>query len=155
MKLTIIPADGSVGENEKFYLNLDLSSCGIPNDVHALQWQDVEGWIEYKSPLVENQPITELPAWANCCMAKWTEANTPVPPSPPTADQNKQTASDKLYATDWTTIPDVSDSSKSNPYLGNTQDFITYRNAVRQYAVYPTAGIINWPTEPKAVWIKV
>lgn len=155
MKLTIIPADGSVGENEKFYLNLDLSLCGIPNDVHALQWQDVSGWIEYKSPLVENQPITELPAWANCCMAKWTEANTPVPPSPPTADQNKQTASDKLYATDWTTIPDVADPTKSNPYLSNVQDFVTYRNAIRQYAVYPVAGNINWPVEPQAAWIKV
>ena len=40
MKLTIIPADGSVGEDEKFYLELDLSSCAIPADVHALQWQD-------------------------------------------------------------------------------------------------------------------
>ena len=79
MKLTIIPADGSVGEDEKFYLGLDLSSCAIPADVHALQWQDTAGWIEYNSPLIENQPITELPAWANCCMTKWTEANTPVP----------------------------------------------------------------------------
>lgn len=155
MKLTIIPADGSVGENGVFYNDLDLSSCGIPSDVHALQWQDTAGWIEYISPLVQNQPITELPAWANCCMAKWTEANTPVPPSPPTAEQNKTTASNKLYATDWTTIPDVADPTKSNPYLNNVQDFVAYRNAVRQYAVYSVAGNINWPTEPQAIWVKV
>jgi len=152
MKLTIIPADGSVGENGVFYLGLNLSSCSIPADVHALQWQDTAGWIEYTSPLVQNQPITELPAWANCCMTKWTEANTPVPPSPPTAAQNKTTAVGKLQATDWTTIPDVSDPTKSNPYLSNVQDFVVYRNAVRQYAINPVAGTINWPAVPQVVW---
>jgi hypothetical protein len=155
MKLTIIPNDKSVGEDEQFYLDLDLSSCGIPSDVHALQWQDTAGWIEYNSPLVENQPITELPAWANCCMVKWTEANTPTPPPPPTAEQNKQVAVFKLKNTDWTTVPDVSDPTKSNPYLSNSQDFITYRNAVRQYAVYPVAGNINWPSLPQEVWTTV
>jgi len=156
MKLTIIPVDGSVGENDKFYDELDLSSCNIPGDVHALQWQDTAGWIEYNSPLVENQPITELPAWANCCMTKWDAANQPPPPPPPpTAEQNQQTAASKLYGTDWTTIPDVADPTKSNPYLNNAQDFVVYRNAVRQYAVYPVAGDINWPVEPQAVWVKV
>lgn len=155
MKLTIIPVDGSVGENDVFYNNLDLSSCGIPSDVHALQWQDTAGWIEYNSPLVANQPITELPAWANCCMIKWTEANTPVPPQPPTAAQNKSTAVSKLQATDWTTIPDVGDPTKSNPYLSNVQDFVVYRNAVRQYAINPVAGDINWPTLPQEVWTTV
>jgi len=155
MKLTIIPVDGSVGENGVFYNNLDLSSCGITADVNALQLQDTAGWFEYKSALVQNQDITELPAWANACMAKWTEANTPVPPQPPTAEQNKTTAVDKLQATDWTTIPDVGDSTKSNPYLSNVQDFVTYRNAVRQYAINPVAGNINWPTLPQEVWTTV
>lgn len=155
MKLTIVPGDGSVGENGIFYNGLDLSSCAIPADVHALQWQDNAGWIEYNSPLVENQPITELPAWANCCMTKWTEANTPTPPLPPTAEQNKETAMAKLQATDWTTIPDVADPAKSNPYLANAQDFIVYRNAIRQYAVYPVAGNINWPAVPQEIWTKV
>ena len=151
MKLTIIPADGSVGEDGVFYLGLNLSSCSIPADVHALQWQDTAGWIEYNTPM-PNEPITELPAWANCCMTKWTEANTPVPP---TVAQNKSTAISKLQATDWTTIPDVGDPTKSNPYLNNVQDFVTYRNAVRQYAINPVAGDINWPTLPQEVWTTV
>jgi len=155
MKLTIIPADGSVGENGVFYNGLNLSSCNIPEDVHALQWQDTAGWIEYISSSVQNEPITELPAWANCCMTKWTEANTPVPPQPPTAEQNKSTAVSKLNATDWTTIPDVGDPTKSNPYLGNVQDFVVYRNTVRQYAINPIAGDINWPTLPQEVWVTV
>jgi len=149
--LTIIPADGSVGENDVFYFPLDLSSCAIPADVHALQWQDTAGWIEYNTP-IPNEPITELPAWANCCMTKWTEANTPVPPS---AAQNKTTAVSKLQTTDWTIIPDVGDPTKSNPYLSNVQDFVTYRNAVRQYAINPVTGTINWPTLPQEVWTTV
>ena len=154
MKLTIIPADKSVGKDEKFYLKLNLSSCAIPADVHALQWQDTAGWIEYNTP-IPNEPITELPAWANCCMTKWTEANTPVPPAPPTAEENKSIAVNKLKVTDWTTIPDVGDPTKSNPYLSNVQDFVTYRNAVRQYAINPVAGDINWPTLPQEVWTTV
>lgn len=154
MKLTIIPSTGSVGENEVFYNNLDLTSCGIPADVHALQWQDTAGWIEFKDP-VPNEEITSLPAWANCCVIKWTEANTPKPPEPPTAQQNKATAVNKLTATDWTTIPDVGDPTKSNPYLSNVQDFVNYRNAIRQYAINPVAGNIDWPLIPQEVWTTV
>jgi hypothetical protein len=34
-------------------------------------------------------------------------------------DDCKQKASELLYETDWTTIPDVADPAKSNPYLVN------------------------------------
>jgi hypothetical protein len=151
MKLTIIPIDGLVGEDGKFYDELNLSSCNIPANVHALQWDGVAGWIEFNEP-IPNEEITELPSWATCCMTKWTEANAFVPP---TAMQNKQVAKSKLQATDWTTIPDVADPAKSNPYLSNSQDFVTYRNAVRQYAINPVAGDINWPTIPQEVWTAV
>ena len=154
MKLTIIPVDGIVNKDGKAYVGLNLSSCAIPANVHALQWQDTAGWIEFNEP-IPNEEITELPSWANCCMTKWTEANTPVPPTPPTAEQNKITAVNKLQATDWTTIPDVGDPTKSNPYLSNVQDFVTYRNAVRQYAINPVAGTINWPVLPQEVWTTV
>jgi hypothetical protein len=79
MRLTIIPTNGSVGKDGKFYNDLALSSCGVPTDVHALQWEEHEpnkGHIEFKSALVQNQNITELPAWANACVAKWDEAET-------------------------------------------------------------------------------
>jgi hypothetical protein len=153
MQLTIIPIDGTVSENGKSYINLDLSSCAIPSNVRALQWKDTAGWLEFWDK--QNEDITELPSWVNCCLAKWTEANTPVPPSPPTAEDNKQTAINLLQQTDWTTIPDVSDPTKSNPYLANANDFVTYRNAVRQYAINPVAGDITWPTLPEEVWTTV
>ena len=153
MILTIIPIDGNVKKDGIGYLGLDLSSCAIPSNVRVLQWQETSGWLEFWDQ--QNEDITELPSWVNCCLAKWTEANTPVPPSQPTAEQNKQTAILLLQQTDWTTIPDVGDHTKSNPYLFNVTDFVTYRNAVRQYAINPVAGNITWPTLPQEVWTTV
>lgn len=63
----------------------------------------------------------------------------------------KQEASRRLYATDWTTIADVADPAKSDPYLTNQDAFITYRSNVRKLAVDPVANPI-WPTEPTASW---
>ena len=149
MKLTIIPIDGAVYEDGLCYL--DLVWEGTPADVHALQWQDTEGWIEYSDVAIPNEVITVLPEWTNNAMAAWTVANTPVPTSPPTAEENKATASALLTATDWTTIADVADPANS-PYLANQAEFITYRNLVRQLAVYPTAGDLVWPVAPSEVW---
>ena len=62
-----------------------------------------------------------------------------------------QEASRLLYETDWTTIPDVADPNKSNPYLTNSQEYIVYRSALRQLAVYPVANP-TWPTKPTSAW---
>lgn len=77
-----------------------------------------------------------------------------MPPAP-TADENKATAVSLLQATDWATIADVGNPQMSNPYLANQADFIAYRNDVRQYAVYPQPGNIDWPTVPAENWVKV
>jgi len=63
----------------------------------------------------------------------------------------KQEASRKLYLTDWTTIADVADPTKSNPYLTNQSDFVTYRSNVRKLAVNPVADPV-WPIEPTPTW---
>lgn len=70
----------------------------------------------------------------------------------PTAYTNKQTATQLLYETDWTTIPDVADPALSNPYLMNSAAFAAYRSALRAIAVNPTAGELVWPTKPNEVW---
>ena len=62
----------------------------------------------------------------------------------------KAKASELLYATDWTTIPDVADPANS-PYLTNQADFIAYRNQLRSLAVNPVVDP-TWPTLPTAVW---
>lgn len=72
MRLTIIVDDSCLyidGINKGV---LDLSACEIPSDVHALQWQESFGWIEFKNnsngSKPRNQTINNLPEWANNCL---------------------------------------------------------------------------------------
>jgi len=67
-------------------------------------------------------------------------------------DTNKQQAEARLYETDWTTIPDVSDPVLSNPYLTNAAEFAAYRSAVRKIAVNPPVTVGEWPVEPEEAW---
>jgi len=62
----------------------------------------------------------------------------------------KTKASALLYETDWTTIPDVADSSNS-PYLTNQAEFITWRNQVRKLAVTPVVDPV-FPPKPTEIW---
>lgn len=66
-------------------------------------------------------------------------------------DECKKKATQLLYETDWTTIPDVANSAVSNPYLMNQAEFAAYRSALRQLAVYPVANPV-WPTKPTGQW---
>lgn len=76
MKLTIIPVDGAVYKDGYSYRNLDLSAA--PSNVHALQWKDTKGWIEFTDnddgTKPQNEVITELPNWADVCLDKWNAA---------------------------------------------------------------------------------
>ena len=66
---------------------------------------------------------------------------------------NAQTATGILNSTDWTTIADIS-LPKANPRLANQDEFIAYRQVIRQIAVYPPAGDIVWATPPTEVWLQ-
>jgi len=65
---------------------------------------------------------------------------------------NKATASSLLAGTDWTTIADIG-LPTANPRLSNQDQFIAYRQVIRQIAVYPPAGEVVWPTAPTEVWL--
>lgn len=88
MKLTIVPVDNAVYVDGLFHGGLDLSACNIPSEVHALQWNETKGWIEFidrdDGTKPQNQPITELPQWANDAKAKWDEANITITAQPQT-----------------------------------------------------------------------
>jgi hypothetical protein len=89
-RLTIIPSDKAVYCDAATYLDLDLSQCGIPKNIHALQWNHPlwpepdnshlagleygqgTGWIEFRSH-AHNEHITELPEWAINCYYVWLE----------------------------------------------------------------------------------
>jgi hypothetical protein len=76
MKLTIIPSDGAVYKDGVSYSGLDLSV--VPTNIHALQWYETEGEVEFINnsdrTKPQNELIAELPAWANACVTKWNEA---------------------------------------------------------------------------------
>ena len=79
MRLTIIPEDGAVYVDGVSYSHLDLSF--IPSDIHALQWYDTYGELEFKRSFIDgqivrpaNEILTELPAWANTAKTVWDAA---------------------------------------------------------------------------------
>jgi len=76
MKLTIIPSDGAVYKDGSSYSGLDLSV--VPSNIHALQWKNTTGWIEFvdndDGTKPQNEQITALPDWVNACLTKWDEA---------------------------------------------------------------------------------
>lgn len=87
MSLTIIPDDNFVSiDGDGSHQPLDLSICGVPSEVHALQWFDTKGWIEFDDPIdpfapkPPNQEINVLPDWANACVQVWSDWVPPLPP---------------------------------------------------------------------------
>lgn len=74
MKLTIIKEDNSVGKDGKIFGPIDLSACSFPENFWALQWDGSKGHIEYNSPMIQNDEITELPAWTSACLDAWQSA---------------------------------------------------------------------------------
>ena len=87
-RITIIVEDGFVSvDGASKTQPHDFSSCGIPAEVHAMQWYNDRGWVEFRddgdpfTPKPANQEITELPTWANACVAVH-DAWTPPPPPP-------------------------------------------------------------------------
>jgi hypothetical protein len=143
MRLTIVTETSSVGKNGVFYDDLNLTQCQIPSNVWALQWQENSGWIEFDTP-IPNEDITSLPAWAEACLQVWDVANTPIPPTPEQiiAD-NKKKAEHLLLDSDWAVLPDVP--------LANKDEWEVYRSALRQIAITPTLDPI-WPTKPQNIW---
>jgi hypothetical protein len=104
----------------------------------------------FESPIIAMQSDTAGPGWT------YVDGVFIAPPTPaPTPEeliaQCKQIAVGILNSTDWTSIADVGDPAKANPYLVNQADFISYRSAVRALAVNPVANPV-WPVEPTEQW---
>jgi hypothetical protein len=148
MKLSIIVPDAAVYKDGVG--TFPLTWQGTPDDVHALQWYDVVGNIEYVGERL-NEEITELPVWAQNALAAWEEANAPKPPPVPTAAANGAKAASLLRATDWVNEPDVYDPLV-NPHLMNREEFLVYRSQIRDIAIDPPAGDLVWPPMPTPVW---
>jgi hypothetical protein len=148
MRIVIIKPTNTVRKADISYEGLDLSSCGLPDNLWALQWSGSSGHIEYDSPMIQNDPITELPAWANACIAVWEAKDYAVnnPPAPTPEEVialNKSEAKRFLDESDWAVLPDVP--------LQNKSEWETYRAALREIATNPTIDPV-WPVKPQSVW---
>lgn len=117
--------------------------------------------IQYEEQPSNPPPGFESPIIAvqsNIASIGWTYVDgvfiAPYVP-PPTPEeliaQCKSTATGILNSTDWTSIPDVGDPTKANPYLINQAEFIAYRSTVRGYAVNPVVDPV-FPTAPTEQW---
>jgi hypothetical protein len=161
--LTIVPSDHNVtidgetllGEPEAGRTAMDLSTCGIPSDVHALHWWREEsgnkGRIEYTDSR-QHKEITVIPEWAQACVevfnqVKYAEENPPAP----TEEEVRQghilavegERRHKLAASDWTQLPGgpLTDAQK--------EEWATYRQALRDITSQPDFPVnVTWPTEP-------
>lgn len=147
MRLTIIVADKSVYKNGLRYGGFDLSF--VPADVHALQWFNDNGWIEYAGD-APNQSIEQLPDWASQCAAMWDNADyLEKHPPAPSEDQLiancKEIARAWLQLTDYAALPDVAER------LLNQAEFISFRAEVRTLYLNPVPNPV-WPTLPTAQW---
>lgn len=73
MNLTIINEDNAIYIDGIALAGVDLSTTGIPDTVHALQWKTNLGWIEFKEnsnfSKPQNEVINSLPDWANNCVS--------------------------------------------------------------------------------------
>jgi len=79
-RITILVDDNAVYLDEWTYINLDLHTCGIPEDIHALHWLNGEGQLEFRDTR-HNQIITELPEWAHKALVLWETAYKLYPPT--------------------------------------------------------------------------
>jgi hypothetical protein len=75
----------------------------------------------------------------------------PYTPLIATAEKNKYEASILLLQTDWVLQADVVDVTLT-PHLLNQSEFITYRAALREIAVNPIDGNVNFPVKPQPQW---
>jgi hypothetical protein len=150
-RLTIIVADKAVYKNTEGYSDLDFSNCEIPGDVWAFQWENGEGWIEFKGPQENEQVVgTNFPEWVNKCVEKFDAFDYIYKnPPPPTPEQwmaiNEATAKQRLENSDWAALPDTN--------LQNQSEWDAYRAALRAIVLNPPQEeITSWPVKPVAIW---
>ena len=98
MSLTIVVADGTVHKDEINHIGLDLSTCSIPANVWALQWDGTKGHIEYQGQ-GPNEEINELPNWATAAEAKWQTIQDAID----TSEKAKENATTETFWADYPT----------------------------------------------------
>ena len=149
-RLTIIPVDKAVYKQGVPHDELDLSSCGVPENVHALHWDGSVGSIEFIDD-AENEEITSLPDWAVACEQVWDQEDYSINNPPEPTDQekielNKFKASKALLESDWTQLADVNLTEQCKA------EWVAYRTQVRAIVLNPAPDSV-FPVEPVNAWV--
>ena len=137
MKLTIIPDGKIIGIGGTFYENVQQDLSWIPSNVHAVQWSDSSGEIEYNDG-TPNQIISELGIYSQA----QTDYNNETQRIEAARDYwgELRTKRNQLLAeTDYLALSDVTLST----------DMRTYRQKLRDLPSN-TSDPANpvWPTKP-------
>ena len=145
MKLSIIPSDGTVCIDGLCYTNVIWGDT--TTDVHAIQWSEDKGEIEYNDGK-PNEIISTLPDWTLNAQASWATLNTETP---------DDIALDVIVRAERNSyLSDYVDKVGSNPlrWAELTSDkqaeWALYRRALLDITLQ--AGFPNeviWPTKPE------
>jgi hypothetical protein len=134
MRLTIVPEDGVIGIDGEFLLKVQQDLNWIPVDVHAVQWYDTWGEVEFKdtSP---NERIEELGIYQQA-VVDFNNEKQRIQDEKIAAELAAEAARDywaelrylrdqRLFDTDWTQVSDapLTESQKN--------DWRTYRQQLR------------------------
>ena len=123
MQLTIIPSDGAVYKDGVSVSHLTLE--GVPSEIHALQWNGVEGWVEFNNG-TPNETIENLPEWAVSSVSLYETALATLSVNEQAITQPEVLSYDqklflikverdkRLSASDWTQLADVVESHDDN-----------------------------------------
>lgn len=115
---------------------------GTPSyDCKTLAEMPIDYLGEVKEGFTLLKPKDEFQKWDG---EKWVDDDDKK------AATNKTKAVELLTETDFVEVPSVTDTAKS-PYLKNAADFVSYRNALRVIAVYPTPDA-EFPVKPDEEW---
>ena len=137
MKLTIIPDGKIIGIDGTFYENVQQDLSWIPSNVHAVQWSDSSGEIEYNDG-TPNQIISELGIYSQA-QTDYNNETQRVAAARDYWEELRTKRNQLLAETDYLALVDATLST----------DMRTYRQALRDLPAN-TSDPANpvWPTKP-------
>lgn len=150
MKISIIVEDKFVSVDGVPFSNLIWE--GTPDDVHALQWKNDSGWIEYIDKSKVNEVIDELPVWAQNAYNCWLNKYNEPPELLPTIEQNIHSAKDMINRVSWIHDKDILEPREGAYILQNRDVFEEFINKMNDFIDNPSAGPQDIFVEPQPVF---
>lgn len=146
MRLIVLAEDGQVCIDGVCLNKIDLSQL-TQNNIHAIQWYETYGEVEYKGN-AENLKINSLDDFLWVIDAWEAQKQLLLNPPPPTEEEMlegvRYEAEMGLMDSDWTMLPDVP--------LANKQEWAEYREALRAIRSNITINP-EWPVKPPVIWV--